>query len=281
MNYTGYTAETPKSLLLDAGAFFKNFYVDTDTFASAVAAGKLLGATQGGGSFAAIPSMRKIDIDGIKGAAKGLEVIDEWVVTISAKVKEVKKSTIKTALASANEDTATSANYDILTANSEIALTDYIDNITWVGTLSGTNDPVIIQVYNSLNTNGLSLNVADKGEALIDLTFTGHYSDTDTSTPPFKIYYPKAVVNTVDDAEHAFSKAAPADILLTITSSDGAVCGGVKNGTAYLTSAQYTLGTGTVTLEKEYLGALTNGAYTFYLMMNKGNNITVSVTVGA
>jgi len=281
MKYTGYTAETPKSLLLDAGAFFKNFYVGIDTFSSAVAAGKLLGATQGGGTFSAIPTIRKIPIDGIPGAAKGLEVIDEWVVTITSNVKEVKKATIQAALTSSSVDTSTSADYDIITANSEIALTDYIDNITWVGTLSGTNEPVIIQVYNAINTNGLTLNTADKAEAVLALTFTGHYSDTDTDTPPFAIYYPKAITNTVDDAAHDFSKAAAADIVLTITSSDGAVCGGVKNGTQYITSNQYTLATGKVTLEKEYLTTLTNGAQTFYLMMDKGNNITVTVTVGA
>jgi hypothetical protein len=281
MKYTGYTAETPKSLLLDAGAFFKNFYVGTDTFTSAVAAGKLLGATQGGGNFSAIPTIRPIEIDGIPGTAKGLEMIDEWVVNLAANLKEVKKATIQAALASSAVDTSTSADYDIITANTAIALTDYIDNITWVGTLSGTNEPVIIQVYNALNTNGLTLNVADKSEAVLALTFKGHYTDTDVDTPPFKIYYPKAITNTVDDADHTFSKAAAADIVLTITSSDGAVCGGVKNGNQYLTSAQYTLGTGTVTLEKEYLTTLTNGAYTFYLMMDKGNNITVAVTVGA
>lgn len=279
--YSGYTAETPKSLLLDAGAFFKNFYVGIDTFTTAVAAGKLIGATQGGGVFSAIPTIRQIPIDGIKGAAKGLEVIDEWVITMTSNVKEVKRATIQAALTSSSVDTTTSANHDIITANTEIALTDYIDNITWVGTLSGTNEPVIIQIYNAINTNGLTLNTADKAEAVLALTFTGHYSDTDIDTPPFAIYYPKAITNTVDDAVHDFSKAAAADVVLTITSSDNAVCGGVKNGTQYLTSAQYTLATGTVTLEKEYLTTLTTGAYTFYLMMDKGNNITVTVTVGA
>lgn len=279
--YSGYTAETPKSLLLDAGAFFKNFYVGTDTFETAVTAGKLLGATQGGGVFSAIPTIRRIEIDGIKGAAKGLEVIDEWVVTLTANVKEVKKATIQAALATSSVDTSTNADYDIISAKNEIALTDYIDNITWVGKLSGTNDPVIIQVYNSLNTSGLSLNVADKAEAVLALTFTGHYVDTDLDTPPFKIYYPKAIVNTVDDAAHDFSKAAAADILLAITSSDGAICGGVALGSEHIVSTAYTLGTGTVNLEKEYLTTLTNGAKIFTLLMNKGNNITVTVTVGA
>jgi len=280
-NYSGYTAETPKSLLLDAGAFFKNFYVGTDTFASAVTAGKLIGATSGGGTFSAIPTIRKIEVDGIKGAAKGLQVIDEWVITLMANVKEVKKSTIQNALAASSVDTATSANYDIITAKNEIALTDYIDNITWVGLLSGTNAPVVIQVYNALNTGGLTVNVADKAEAVLALTFMGHYTDTDLNTPPFKIYYPKAITNTVDDADHTFSKAAPADIVLTITSSDNAVTGGVKIGDQYVIATGYTLAAGTVTLEKEYLTTLANATYVFTLMMDKGNNITVDVTVEA
>ena len=73
---------------------------------------------------------------------------------------------------------------------------------------------------------------------------------------------------------------AAADIVLTITTSDNAKCGGVKNGDQYIVSTAYTLGTGTVTLEKEYLTTLANADYTFYLMMDKGNNISVSVTVG-
>lgn len=279
--YSGYTAETPKSLLLDAGAFFKNFYVGTDTFESAVTAGKLLGATQGGGTFSAIPTIRPIQLDGVKGAAKGLEVIDEWVVTLTSNVKEVKKATIQAALAAFTIDTSTSSDYDIITADNEIALTDYIDNITWVGKLSGTNDPVMIQVYNALNTSGLTLKVADKAEAVLALTFTGHYVDTNLDVPPFAIYYPKAITNTVDDAAHDFSKASPADIALTITSSDGAVCGGVSLGGQHLISTAYTLATGSVTLEKEYVGTLVNGAQVFSLLMDKGNNIAVTVTVGA
>lgn len=279
--YSGYTSETPKSLLLDAGAFFKNFYVGTDTFDTAVAAGKLLGATQGGGVFSAIPTIRRIEIDGVKGAAKGLEVIDEWVITLTANIKEVKKATIQAALATSSLDSSTSADYDIISAKNDIALTDYIDNITWVGKLSGTNDPVVIQVYNALNTSGLTFNAADKAEAVLALTFTGHYVDTDLDTPPFKIYYPKAITNTVDDALHTFSKAAGADIVLTVTSSDGAVCGGVSLGGQHLVSTAFTLGVGTVTLEKEYITTLTNGDKVFNLLMDKGNNIPVSVTVGA
>ena len=46
--YSGFSAGTSNKLMLDAGAFFKNFAVGTDTYATAKAAGKLIGATQGG-----------------------------------------------------------------------------------------------------------------------------------------------------------------------------------------------------------------------------------------
>jgi len=280
--YSGYTAVTPKSLLLDAGAFFKNYTIATDTFASAVAAGKLLGATQGGGTFSAIPTIRKIELDGVKGAAKGLEVIDEWIVTMSAKMKEITKEVIQTALAAGNIDTTTNASYDIIDADTDIASTDYIDNITWIGKLSGTNNPVIIQVYNALSTGGLSLQTQDKNEAVVELTFTGHYSDSDLDTPPFKIYYPVPIINTAVVDNAAFSKAAPVDRVFTITTDGAAVCGGVRLGTVSLVAGEFTLATGTVTIESTYLATLTNGAQIFTLLMDKGNNITApTITVGA
>jgi hypothetical protein len=74
-----------------------------------------------------------------------------------------------------------------------IALTDYIENITYVGKKSGSTEPVIIQIYNALNTTGLTLQTKDKDEALIALEFVGHYAADELETPPFAIYYPKPV----------------------------------------------------------------------------------------
>ena len=77
-------------------------------------------------------------------------------------------------------------------ASNNLEVSDYIDNITWVGTLSGSNKPVIIQIFNALNTEGLKFSTTDKAEATISLTFYAHYTQDDLDTPPFKIYYPKA-----------------------------------------------------------------------------------------
>ena len=188
---SGFTSKTPEHLLLDSGAFFKNFDVATDTFESAVTAGKLIGATRNGGKFDAIPEIRQIEVDGVKGPAKGLEMLDAWNVTIGANVLEITTDTLAMALASTEVDSTTNEKYDIIKANNVIELDDYIDNITWVGTLSGSEEPVIIQVLNALNMGGLSLQTQMKNEAVTALNFTGHYTADDLNTPPFVIYYPK------------------------------------------------------------------------------------------
>lgn len=190
--YSGFTTETAKSLLLNAGAYFKNYDVGTDDFDSAVAAGKLIGATKGGGEFSAVPEIRQIEVDGVAGRAKGLETIDSWDIYLKANVLEVKEATIQSGLAASSVDTSTNTDYDIITASNNLEVSDYIDNITWVGTLSGSNNPVIIQIFNALNTEGLKFSTTDKAEATISLTFYAHYTQDDLDTPPFKIYYPKA-----------------------------------------------------------------------------------------
>ena len=194
MAITGVTANTSKHLQLDAGAFFKNWDPATDTFASASA--KLIGATAGGGSFSAVPTIRQIEVDGKRGAVKGLETIDDWVVTLTANVKEITVSSLELALATGSHtsvkspSTENANNYEKIVAANDIADSNYLTNVTWVGRLSGSQLPVVIVVKNALCTNGLTLTTADKSEGVIALTLTGHYAVSDLDTPPFEIYYP-------------------------------------------------------------------------------------------
>ena len=189
---SGLTTNTAKHLQLDAGAFYKNFIPGTDTPASATS--KLLGATAGGGSFSAVPTIRQIEVDGKKGAVKGFEALDEWVVTLTANVKEITPELMKIALAAgtlATTGTGLPTGYDKVAAGSELADADYLTNITWVGRISGSSTPIIIVVYNALATNGLTLTTADKAEGVIPVTFKGHYTIADLETPPFDIFYPQ------------------------------------------------------------------------------------------
>lgn len=206
--YSGFNNKTMEHLLLDAGAFFKNFTYEeggdsNDTFDSAVAAGKLIGATKGGGEFSAVATIRQIGVDGVKGRAKGLETIDSWDVYLKATVLETSADTIKLALGAATIDSESDKQYDIITGNTDISLDDYVENVTWVGKLSGSDKPVIIQVYNALNTDGLKLTVQDKAEATIPMTFYGHYAPEDLDTPPFKVLYPKTSTAAVASTQAA------------------------------------------------------------------------------
>lgn len=189
--FTGFSESTAENLLLDAGAFFVNFTVGTDTYESARTSGKLLGATRGGGEFKASMTVRQIEVDGVKGRAKGLETNDAWDVYLKATVLEVNKETLAKALTSTVVSTSTVATgYSEIVGNNNIDIEDYLDNITWVGKIAGSDEPVIVQVFNALNTDGLSLSVADKNEATMDMTFYGHYDTSALDNPPFKIWYP-------------------------------------------------------------------------------------------
>lgn len=194
-NISGVTSTTAENLLLDAGAFFKNYNIATDTFDTAVKAGKLIGATQGGGAFSAVPTVRAIEVDGVKGSAKGLEVIDAWMVTMTANIKEVSAESIKLALGiAASEASTASEGYTKITAKTDISDSDYLNNITWVGRLSGSEKPVVIVVKNALSINGLAITMADNAEAVIPMTVTGHFDAENLDEVPFEIYYPTAAV---------------------------------------------------------------------------------------
>ncbi len=194
-NYTGFTESTKKNLQLNAGLFFKNFAPDTDTTAAAIADGRLLGATQGGGEFSAVPTFRNVEIDGMPGRVKGLADIEKWECYIKATIIEVSETAIAAALACTETDSTTKTKYKVIKGRNYVADKDYIDNVTWVGTLAGYDDPICIQVFNALNEDGFKLTVADKSEGKISCTFYG-YNDVDdvqdgVVAPPFAVWYPK------------------------------------------------------------------------------------------
>ena len=202
--FNGITAGTPKNLQLDAGAFFIGFEVGKDTYASAKNAGKCLGATQGGGTFTAKPTIRNIDVDGAVGRVKGLTDIQTWEISLSATVIETTVKSLKAALVAATVTKGTGTGegagngiptgYTEIKGNAGIADTDYISDITWVGCLSGSGEPIIIQIKNALNEDGLSMDFAPNSEGKVKLTFYAYNSledfESDSVNPAFFIYLP-------------------------------------------------------------------------------------------
>ena len=188
MKFTGLTSATRKNIQLDAGALYKNFVPGTDT--PATAAAKLIGATQGGSQLSIVPEIRQIPVDGVKGPTKGYEVMESVTATLTTNIKEVKPESVKLALAAATVDTTALTDYSKITINDEILNTDYIDNITWIGKISGSNDPIMIVLKNVLCLNGFSFAVADKSEGVVPVTLTAHYDVADLEEVPVDIYIP-------------------------------------------------------------------------------------------
>lgn len=195
---TGATSATPKHLLLDAGCFFKNYDL-TKTYAQNIAvAGAILGATDGGGTFSAVPVVHNVAVDGVPTNTKGLQRIDEWTVTMTARMKEITAANIGVALGAFTSEVVASGSATEagvvgstkITANEDIDGGDYLTNLTWVGRISGADDPVIIVMKNALSLNGFSINPTDKAEAVGEYTLTGNYDLSDLSVVPFAIYYP-------------------------------------------------------------------------------------------
>lgn len=187
---TGYTESTMVNRQTGAGAYFKNYNVETDTFSSAVEAGKLLGATQGGGTFTAKPTITAVEVDGIPADAMGMEEVEGWEVTMQATFIEVKPELIRKVLGAATQINTADGKYKKIQGKMNIDLEDYENNITFLGDMAGYDDPVIIQVYNALSTDGLSINPQDKKSSTISATFKGHVSPTDYAIPPFAIFVP-------------------------------------------------------------------------------------------
>lgn len=187
---TGYTEKTMTDLQTGAGAYFINFDVENDTFSSALAAGKLLGATQGGGTFTAKPTITPIEVDGVPSAAMGMEEVEGWEVTMQANLMEVTAANIANALGASKTSNAKNGSYKKLQGKMYIEPEDYKKNITFLGDVKGYDQPMIIQVYNALATDGININPQDKKVSLVPTTFKGHVSPTEYEVPPFAIFVP-------------------------------------------------------------------------------------------
>jgi len=181
----GITTETMKNLLLDAGKIVLN-YGETDE--------RDLGATLGGNTFNVEAEIKDIRPDGARGKVKGGRRITDVAVTLTVNMFEMTKENLLLALpgAVATADPAGTPTADVITRSRNIEDTDYLTNITYVGTISGKNDPVIITVFNPLQDGAFEVSGEDKEEASTELTFSGHFDPAAMESEPWEIRYPLA-----------------------------------------------------------------------------------------
>ena len=192
--------QTFENLQLNAGAVVKNFdvspYTDYSTLKEALFAAvkdstKALGATRGGGTFTATPTMRSIEADGKRYEFKGSTVIDTWDIKLTATLMEITPDNFVLALGTAEktEDKSfTTGKKTTIKLRTNIEDGDYIQNLVWFGNTS--KGLVAIALDNALNNTGVTLTFSDKGEGTIPVEFHA-YQDTveNNEYAPCAIYF--------------------------------------------------------------------------------------------
>ena len=192
--------QTFENLQLNAGAVLKNFDVSTYTdygtlkealFAAVKDSTKALGATRGGGTFTATPTMRSIEADGKRYEFKGSTVIDAWDIKLTATLMEITPDNFTLSLGTAEkaeDKTFTVGKKTTIKLRTSIKDEDYIQNLVWFGNTS--KGFVAIALDNALNNTGVTLTFSDKGEGTLPVEFHA-YQDTveNNEYAPCAIYF--------------------------------------------------------------------------------------------
>ncbi|WP_449456136.1 hypothetical protein [Streptococcus suis] len=189
---TGYTKNTPKSYIVNAGAVYKNLTWNTE---SQKWEGELFGATSGGNKLTIEQNYRQIEVDGVFTAAVGQKVLESQGAKLEINAKELTAENIRMAINGVIEQgdgQKAPATSKVITAKGELKKTDYIANLGLVGNLSGTNEPIIVILDNALCVSGLEFETKDNDEAVITMTFEAHANEEqiDDLTLPCRIIYP-------------------------------------------------------------------------------------------
>lgn len=181
----GITTNTYRKIVIDSGSVYKNYGLGGET---------LLGATRGGSTFTIEQEIRKMEVDGAKGDVKG----DKRIVKVSPQLKvnflELSSALMKMALpgsALADYPATQGKTHDQLTRALQIALSDYVDNITIIGECTGSlTGYVECGIKNALANGNFEMGFADNDESVLSLTFIGHFVATDLDSEPWFIRFP-------------------------------------------------------------------------------------------
>lgn len=192
---------TFKNLQLNAGIIVKDFTYSGISSANALktaldliisesssAAGSLVGATRGGGSFTVTREMRQPEVDGRRYGFKGDTFVDSVEAQLSTTLIEMTPDNLMDALGTTTS-TAVSANVTSIKLNTTIDTDDYLTNICWIGDMSDGRY-VLIALNNALNQADFNLTWTDKGEGTLPVEFHAKQASVnDYDTAPFEILY--------------------------------------------------------------------------------------------
>jgi len=191
--FSGLTEKTPQSIQVGAGVFCVNVEPITapPTFESLIALvekasqeNRVLGATRGGGTFAAKIETSVIDIDDMKHPLEGTVEVTGQEARFTGTTVEVKKENIPFLLPMSAVD----AKHGGLTMSSMLLPSHYLKNVLWVGNMTG-GGAIAIMIYKALNTEGITLTFTSSGGATMPFNYLAHQPDpSNVQFAPFHIW---------------------------------------------------------------------------------------------
>lgn len=189
--------ETFKNLQLNSGAVLVNFDYSTITDMAALKTAiaealksydTTVGATRGGCTFSAVPTMRQIEADGKRYEFVGSNVIDKWAVKLTGTLIEIVPGNITRVLATGEATENEGKTITTIKTRTALKDTDYIESVTWVGDTS--KGAMMITLFNALNTSGATMTINDNGEGTLPFEFVAHQINVEqTEYAPYEIVY--------------------------------------------------------------------------------------------
>lgn len=227
----GITENTPKEILLGAGAYYKNLkydykitkdskvdtskkyytksgntYIvvesptesDISTYYELGWDGTVLGATTGGGKVSITPEYMTIEADGATVKTKGFDRKVGETATMEINLLEFKEENLIQALHMVEDTTKKVEGYKVYKSVRDIDDTAYFDNVAFVGTLTN-GEQVIIIFENAIIEGAMELEPKNKEVSSIKVTAecTASFEQDDLEHLPYYIYFPQSGVTGI------------------------------------------------------------------------------------
>ena len=153
----------------------------------------VLGATNGGNKLSIVPEITPIEVDGAVVEIKGLNQKTGETGTLEVNLAQHTVDSIKRAIVGKEVDSLIKGYIQIQT-KSLIELSDYLDNIAFVGTMTDGTEIIAI-MENAICSSGLELDNKNKETSVVATTFksTADFKSGVYDTLPIYIFYPEKI----------------------------------------------------------------------------------------
>ena len=229
MRKSGINSNTPNDFLLGAGVVFKNFkylYKKVETEDGGLAGEiplsrvtaknsfigveegyepavgdyvegawddseeNVLGATSGGNKLSIVPEITPIEVDGAVVEIKGLNQKTGESATLEVNLAQHTLDSFKRSIVGKEVDSMVPG-YKQIQTKSLIELSDYLENIAYVGTMTDGTEVIAI-LENAICASGLEMDNKNKETSVVKTVFkaTADFEDGVYDTLPVYLFYP-------------------------------------------------------------------------------------------